>query len=715
MMMDPAARTTVSSMAIDRTTTTYATTTTYTTSSSGRKNRFVLQQMSRSYENEDYDDNDNEEEEEQKETNDAKGNMIHGQVPNDDPNNDNNKDYDITVPILYDDFGTMDQDNVAADDDDNDDNNDGVSTMITSLQTRIRQIQYQEQQQQQQIQWNWKQGNWMVRGFSLDPQPTTTTTTSSNLGGNKNRIRLDDDNDDNYDNDDNHDDIQSSKVIISSLLPWTNNNDDDDDNDDNDNDEWHKQQMEDVNRLLVGRTDGSICVVQLGTTYLTQFTNQLVAKKGQDDNTFTVTTQLTKQNRITDIINNNKDDDDDDDDDDDGQELTSASSSFEILAQFSASSYPIQHMLTYPIPFPDDDDDSDDYGDDDDHRSQLLFCSDAVTGDIYQWKLKDKNHDDTYKKKMTIQPLKKITWHTKPLLGLYHPPNHPKCMMVSVGQDQQIAIWNVSTAELIASFSVTDTNDVGNTDDSRTTGTILSCDVDDSYIYLGTTSGQVIIYSLQQNGITTWDKNRVATPLRTWTAHENAQVTAIASAGRGSLARNNTMKNNRQGGNQGNRHPSRSRSKTLLTASSDGVVKQWEILPRSSMENNNSDEKPTLEYWPKLKSQKLPNKVHLFDHQNKNTKVVALHSMDATKFCSATSDGQLWVWDPRTGNVLFQMAGFEFEQTTVTQSGETVSVHPSLCITRSMLISNGMEQYVCIHDFTASQELEDDYELEGEW
>jgi hypothetical protein len=61
---------------------------------------------------------------------------------------------------------------------------------------------------------------------------------------------------------------------------------------------------------------------------------------------------------------------------------------------------------------------------------------------------------------------------------------------------------------------------------------------------------------------------------------------------------------------------------------------------------------------------------------------------DHTKICAATQDGQLVVWNgDGVGEVLFELDGFDF-----------TSVPASICITSQLLISNGLEQYVCVDD-----------------
>jgi hypothetical protein len=215
-----------------------------------------------------------------------------------------------------------------------------------------------------------------------------------------------------------------------------------------------------------------------------------------------------------------------------------------------------------------------------------------------------------------------------------------------------------------------------------------------SMLYIGTSQGKVLIYNLDEivHG-TKKDQQQggegggvlpllLLEPLK---AFDQSAVTAIASAGQGSLGRSNN------GGVD---------SLAMVTAGANGVVKQWELLTRKGYEKDTI----SMEHWPRMANQKLKDKAHVLPNRGQSPIVALLvvsYLEDQNKICAATQDGQLLVWNG-VGEVLFEMDGFDF-----------TSVPASLCITSQLLISNGMEQYVCVNDFDVSEnEAKEGYELE---
>lgn len=119
------------------------------------------------------------------------------------------------------------------------------------------------------------------------------------------------------------------------------------------------------------------------------------------------------------------------------------------------------------------------------------------------------------------------------------------------------------------------------------------------------------------------------------------------------------------------------------------------------MESVSSDEPSfKLEHWPRMANQRMQRRAHRFKGHD-DTCVTALASMDASKFLSAGADGTVRAWNPSTGDELFRMDGFTEELS-------------SLCLQDDLyLITDGMEHFVCVHDFDVeATEVEDGYELE---
>jgi hypothetical protein len=123
----------------------------------------------------------------------------------------------------------------------------------------------------------------------------------------------------------------------------------------------------------------------------------------------------------------------------------------------------------------------------------------------------------------------------------------------------------------------------------------------------------------------------------------------------------------------------------LITGSTDGDIKQWEILPRGT---------EAVEYWPKLSSQTIPGKAHLLKGTTEESPIVDLQKVHDGFVLSATR-GQLVIWDSATGEVLSTMYGLNFDQGA-----------SCLVLSRSLLVTNGMSHYVCVHDFSIDPSLE---------
>ena len=94
----------------------------------------------------------------------------------------------------------------------------------------------------------------------------------------------------------------------------------------------------------------------------------------------------------------------------------------------------------------------------------------------------------------------------------------------------------------------------------------------------------------------------------------------------------------------------------------------------------------------------MKRRAHMFEggHGDKITALVG----DASKILSAGADGRIVAWSPSTGEKMYSMDGFD----------DTLS---NICLDKSLLITDGMSNYVCLHDFDLDQDsFEDSYELE---
>jgi len=117
-----------------------------------------------------------------------------------------------------------------------------------------------------------------------------------------------------------------------------------------------------------------------------------------------------------------------------------------------------------------------------------------------------------------------------------------------------------------------------------------------------------------------------------------------------------------------------------------------EIFSRPS-DNKNSLK---LEHWPRMASQRMKRRAHIFEsHEGRITALVG----DSSKILSAGADGRVIVWSPSTGDMMYSMEGF-------------TDALSSLCLDQSLLVTDGMDNYVCLHDFDLKEDLEDSYELD---
>ena len=73
---------------------------------------------------------------------------------------------------------------------------------------------------------------------------------------------------------------------------------------------------------------------------------------------------------------------------------------------------------------------------------------------------------------------------------------------------------------------------------------------------------------------------------------------------------------------------------------------------------------------------------------------------DSSKFLTSGDDGSIRVWSAINGDELFTMDGF------------TSSVSSLACLGRDLLVTDGQNEYVCVHDFSIDDDLEAGYDLD---
>ena len=99
----------------------------------------------------------------------------------------------------------------------------------------------------------------------------------------------------------------------------------------------------------------------------------------------------------------------------------------------------------------------------------------------------------------------------------------------------------------------------------------------------------------------------------------------------------------------------------------------------------------------------MNKKAHTFTprHEGQVTALSQQSQYDSSTFLSCSRDGSICVWDVASGNLLYRMDGF------------SSTVSSLACLGRDLLVTDGMEGSVCVHDFSIDEDAaENGYELD---
>jgi len=432
------------------------------------------------------------------------------------------------------------------------------------LQERISDFKAALVKKDAQLAKNWRQGNWKVRGFSLDNCSTDDATA----------------------------------IHVSKVAPGL-----------------------DEHSIVVGRSDGSVVLVTLGTEYWTNFR---AAPVKQGDPTSDLLLQQPEQ-------------------EDTSQEP------FEITHQFMAGANAISAIMVA------------DHADKDD----TVLVTASNDGVIHLWAYPDTSNDK-------VVPLRTLEFHRGSVVALKKVKMADnKELLFSASRDGTMALWDLWTGDLVFHCSM------WKEEENNGSNSITCADVEGSHIYVGLSSGYIVGYLVDEMVQAASVGDAFPKPNGKFKAHD-AGVTALSCAGEGSLriSRPDT------------------KSSILLTGGTDGIVKQWEMI--------SDDSSPTstkLQHWPRISSQRMKRRAHLFEGHSPGP-ITSLACADPSKILSAGADGTVRAWSPSKGTEMFRMDGFTDSLT-------------SLCLVEDLLITDGMEQFVCVHDFDVNDsEFESGYELE---
>lgn len=110
-----------------------------------------------------------------------------------------------------------------------------------------------------------------------------------------------------------------------------------------------------------------------------------------------------------------------------------------------------------------------------------------------------------------------------------------------------------------------------------------------------------------------------------------------------------------------------------------------------------------MEHWPRLSTQRMKNRAHLFSakHEGKVTAISQQSRYDSSTLLSCGQDGSVSIWDAESGKMLYSMDGF------------TSSISSLACLGRDLLVTDGMDELVCVHDFSVEEDAASNgYELD---
>ncbi|KAI2489286.1 hypothetical protein MHU86_25305 [Fragilaria crotonensis] len=469
-----------------------------------------------------------------------------------DNDNDGGNNNDNDGPIEFSDFG----DNFWAGDESLSSSSSSLSSPTLGLQKAAEGFQ---QEKELKLTQNWQQGNWKVRGFSLDR----------------------------YNAKEDADGVDGSTTISKIALGLD---------------------------VLVGRTDGSVCLVELGTEYWTKFESKL--KIVETSNlTVAVESQLVRSDEEEPNIN----------------EIP-----FEVVHQFMAHEGKEISALLLAENVDD----------------ETIVVTADVAGHLTVWSVPDVSGERVF-------PLRNLEAHSDRIVALKQVSIASNVLLFSASIDGSLALWDMWTGDLVYRCQM-----------EEPTGAairILSVDAKGDRVFLGLSSGHVVAYLVSEMVQAASMEDVCLVPNGRFLAHQDeGGVTAIACS---------------------------DDANSLITGGMDGVVKQWDILTRIR------EDKTMFEHWPRLSNQRMKQRAHLFQgHENKITAL----QYHPNAILSAGVDGTVRAWNYKTGKELFVMDGF------------SANIN-SLCLSEDTLVTNGMNQFVCVHDFNIDVENEVEDGIDLDW
>jgi len=586
------------------------------------------------------------------------------------------------------------------------------------LKDMLQQSLKEEELRQQRISRNWSQGNWKCRGFSLDKvNPLELADDTANVDNKPNAMNRGWVVAGTMNNTATTEDSESASLFNNKAVGGSSNEVRAMEKEDSppihvcqiafDETSIDEGFGETTEIMAVGRTDGKVFMIQLGSEYLTKFTavpklswgaSPDKSSDGENDK-LRIETEMLRDNELKERFASELSGIHDIETLDIDSSLVPAAKTtpFEIMCEFQAHS---ANDAISALVLHDD----------------ILYTGGA-SGMVHMWKMDEVQSRTCSTETLQMIPAQNLNVHQDKIVALKTLSS--RCfetgssvdvsdhdLLLSASCDGSFALWD-KDGDMVYRCQMVE-EDGGS-------ASITSADVDVSgnehIIYLGLSSGHVVGYVVSELIERASDGDSSPVPKCRFLAHdplhqknkcEARGITALSCGGPGSMT---------SGGGG-----SSSSSTVILTGGADGMIKQWEVIKqneRSSVSteeaNAGNDEAEVesksswkLQHWPLLPNQRMKGRAHIFQGHN-NSPITALVSGEdgAPKILSAGADGSLRVWDASKGE-MYRMDGFE-----------TVS---SICLDREILVTDGMGEYVCVHDFDVTDEdVGGEFDLDLDW
>lgn len=410
---------------------------------------------------------------------------------------------------------------------------------------------------------NWRSGCWSVRGFSLDKYDPIQQIRQESMPGEtySSRSRKRDGATIPYSDFSRTDEekksspplITVSKITLDTELGDVSST-------------CTSGEIEDDILIAVGRTDGSVCIVQLGNEYMTNFqavpTVSLIPEDSSQatpsSNNDAIVKYSSKLVRAEDNMRNRfglpTGEGTHNEGEDASYQSKSLSSSslqnqivpFQILYQFQAAESAISALLM---------------------EGKSIYTS-GGSGDVILWELMNDDIQSTdYEEIAAIQPKAFFRGaHSKNVIAIKSLSSE-ELLLLTAGNDGSFAIWNRNTGDLIHTFNIMDQynnpisiKSVDTWDDKENPGRDI--------VFIGLENGYIQGYTIQEI-LLAKTMNRKPLPSCNFLAHGTTAtkyesgVTALYCAGKGTsgLLQRSTS--------------SSTSSIILLSGGADGIVKQW--------------------------------------------------------------------------------------------------------------------------------------------